>query len=219
LHFRSQTRLTQPQTSQTSVNENPQGLTPGNFRRVIAASVLWGACVLTGFAVLGAEQFTPVPASTLVTDFPRDSKLVLATDKPTLVLFLHPHCPCSRATLSELERLQVQTQDKIAVTIVFTIPPGTPAGWEKGDLLDRAHAISHAQVCLDANGAAARRFGVNGSGHTLLYAPTGQLLFSGGITAARGEEGDNPGETAVADFVLHGRADLTRTPVFGCQLL
>ena len=201
------------------MQENPQGLTPGNFRRVIAASVLWGACVLTGFAVLGAEQFTPAAIGTLATNFPQDSQLVLAADKPTLVLFLHPHCPCSRATLTELEKLQVQTQGKVDVTIVFTIPPKTPPGWEKGELLDRARAIPGAKVWLDENGEASRRFGVNGSGHTLLYAPTGQLLFSGGITAARGEEGDNPGETAVADLVLLGRADLNRTPVFGCQLL
>jgi hypothetical protein len=201
------------------VQENPQALTPGNFRRVIAASVLWGFCVLTGFAVLGAEQFTPAAIGTLATNFPHDSQLALAADKPTLLLFLHPHCPCSRATLSELEKLQTQTHDKVAVTIVFTIPPKTPPGWEKGELLDRAHAIPNAKVWLDENGAAAQRFGVNGSGHTLLYAPTGKLLFSGGITAARGEEGDNPGETAVADLVLLGRADLTRTPVFGCQLL
>lgn len=201
------------------MNESWHGLTPGNRRSVVVAGFLWGACVLTGFAVLGAEQFTPVPATTLATAFPRDTKLALASDKPTLLLFLHPHCPCSRSTLNELEKLQIQTQDKIAVTIVFTIPPGTPAGWEKGELLDRAHKISGAQVCLDQNGVAARRFGVNGSGHALLYAPTGKLLFSGGITAARGEDGDNPGEDAVADLVLHGRADFTRTPVFGCQLL
>lgn len=201
------------------MNENPQGLTPGSFRKVIFAAVLWGACVLTGFAVLGAEQFTPASVGMLATTFPRDSKLALASDKPTLVLFLHPHCPCSRATLTELEKLQTQTRDKVAVIILFTIPPKTPAGWERGELLDRAHAISGAQVCLDQNGATAQQFGVLGSGHTLLYAPTGRLLFSGGITAARGEAGDNPGETAVADLVLHGHADLTRTPVFGCQLL
>jgi hypothetical protein len=186
---------------------------------VVVVGLLWAVCLLIGFAVMAAEEFTPVPSGVLATDFPKGTVLALAADKPTLVLFIHPHCPCSRATLTELEKLEVQTRDKIAVTIVFTIPPGTPAGWEKGELLDRANKFSNARVCLDQNGVAARRFGVNGSGHALLYAPTGKLLFSGGITAARGEEGDNPGETAVADFVLHGRADLTRTPVFGCQLL
>jgi hypothetical protein len=201
------------------VNENPQVLTPGKFPKVVFAAVLWSACVLTGFAVLAAEEFTPVAPATLASDFPRDSKLALAADKPTLLLFLHPHCPCSRATLNELVKLRALTQDKIAVTIVFTIPPGTPPGWEKGELLDRAHAMPGVRVCLDEKGVATRRFGVNGSGHALLYAPTGKLLFSGGITAARGEDGDNPGENAVADLVLHGRADLTHTPVFGCELL
>jgi len=201
------------------VNENSQALTPGTYPKVVFAAVIWSACVLTGFAVLAAEEFTPVPPANLASTFPPGSKLALAGDKPTLLLFLHPHCPCSRATLNELDKIQARTKGKIAVTLVFTIPPGTPPGWEKGELLDRAHAMPDVRVCLDENGAAARRFGVFGSGHVLLYAPSGKLLFSGGITAARGEDGDNPGETAVGDFVLLGHAHLTRTPVFGCQLL
>ena len=201
------------------MNKTSQGLTPGKFRVVVIAGVLWAACVLMGMAVMAAEEFTPAQSAKLASQFPPGSKLALAADKPTLLLFLHPHCPCSRATMRELEKLLAATQDKVAVTNVFPLPAGTPPGWEKGDLWNWAHAIPGASVRLDPNGVAARQFGVVGSGHTLLYAPTGRLLFSGGITASRGEEGDNPGETAVADFVLRGHADITHTPVFGCTLL
>jgi hypothetical protein len=172
-----------------------------------------------GTAIMVGEEFTSVPTARIASAFPKGTALTLAAGKPTLVLFLHPHCPCSRATLRELEKVVSRTQDMAAVEIVFTIPAGTPPGWEKGDLWDWAHAIPGAQVVRDEGGAAARRFGVGGSGHTLLYTPSGQLLFSGGITASRGEEGDNPGETAVVDFVLHGHSEITRTPVFGCMLL
>jgi hypothetical protein len=201
------------------VNEKLHGVTPGNLRIVVIAGALWAACLLMGFAVLAVEEFTPAQTTATASDFPAGSQLTLASDKPTLLLFLHPHCPCSRATLTELEKLLATTQDKVATTIIFTIPPGTPPGWEKGDLWNRAQTIPGARVWRDENGVAARQFGVVGSGHTLLYSSTGRLLFSGGITPSRGEEGDNPGETAIADLVLRGHAAITRTPVFGCTLL
>jgi hypothetical protein len=52
-----------------------------------------------------------------------------------------------------------------------------------------------------------------------LYAPTGKLLFSGGITASRGHEGDNVGRSAIVSFILNGHAPVNHTPVFGCSLL
>lgn len=201
------------------MKEKVHGLKGWQGHALIAAGILWTGCVGAGFGLLAHEEFTPVHPTTVTTNFPPASELPLAAGKPTLVLFLHPHCPCSRATLHELEKLLVQTQDRLAVEIVFPIPAGTPPGWEKGDLLTWAGTIPGARVTRDEHGVIARQFGVFGSGHTLLYAATGQLLFSGGITASRGEEGDNVGEAAVADFVLRGHSDITHTPVFGCTLL
>ena len=51
---------------------------------------------------------------------------------------------------------------------------------------------------LDPGGAEARRFGVATSGHVLLYDTRGDLIFSGGITPGRGEQGDNAGPGGVA---------------------
>ena len=186
---------------------------------LLVAGILWLGIVITGFTLLMREEFTPVPSTSITSQFPPSSGLLLSDKKPTLVLFLHPHCPCSCATLHELEQLLGQTQDKLVVRIVFTIPPGTPPDWEKGDLLTAADAIPGTSVVRDENAAATRQFGVTGSGHALLYSPDGHLLFSGGITGSRGEEGENPGEMAIVNFVLHGHSNVTRTPVFGCMLL
>jgi hypothetical protein len=208
------------QDLKTQVNENFQQLKTSGSRAVfIAAAAVWAACIVSGFAVMAKEQFTPVQATVPPADFPPGTQLALDVDRPTLLLFLHAHCPCSRATLSELQKLLTATHDKLEVTILFTIPPGTPPGWEQGELWNSARAIPGVRVVCDQNGAAARRFGVIGSGHALLYTPAGRLLFSGGITGSRGEEGDNAGEDAIADYVLRGHGDITHTPVFGCSLL
>jgi hypothetical protein len=189
---------------------------PGLFT---VAGVFWVSFVAIGFLILAKEEFTPVKAAPQGALFPRNCALQLVTDKPTLVLFAHPHCPCTRASLHELDTLLAQTQKRVSATVVFTIPDGVPAGWERGDLWNSATTIPGLHVIRDPGGREAHRFDVEGSGHVLLYAPSGKLLFSGGITASRGHEGDNVGRSAVLSFILEGHAAVSQTPVFGCSLL
>jgi hypothetical protein len=94
------------------------------------AAVFWGLFVAIGFLILAEEEFTPVKATPQVALFPRNCALQLVSDKPTLVLFAHPHCPCTRASLHELDGLLAQTQNRVSAIVVFTIPDGVPAGWE-----------------------------------------------------------------------------------------
>jgi hypothetical protein len=190
-----------------------------SHRLLAAAGAFWVLAVVTGFLILAQEEFTPVKASPQVALFPRSSTLQLVSDKPTLVLFAHPHCPCTRATLRELDGLLAQTQNRVSAIVVFTIPDGVPAGWEKGELWNAALTIPGLRIIRDPGGREAKQFEVQGSGHILLFASSGKLLFSGGITASRGHEGDNLGLTAVVSFILDGQASIRQTPVFGCSLL
>lgn len=180
---------------------------------------VWVALLLVGFSILGREEFTPVRSAPSVTIFPHDSAIQRARDQPTLLFFAHPQCPCTRASLHELDRLLAETQNKVSVVVVFTLPKGVPAGWEDGDLWQSAATMPGVRVFRDEGGRGANRFGVKGSGHVLLYDLSGALLFSGGITSSRGHEGDNPGRAAVISFILSGHALVSRTPVFGCSLL
>ena len=152
--------------------------------------------------------------------FPPGSAVQLASDKPTLVLFAHPRCPCTQASLHELDGILAETQNRtVSVTVVFTIPDGVPAGWEQGDLWNSATRMPGLRVIRDQGGGEARQFEVEGSGHVLLYDPAGKLLFSGGITASRGHEGDNVGRSAIVRFIFNGHAPVSHTAVFGCSLL
>jgi hypothetical protein len=175
--------------------------------------------VVSGFLLLAQQQFTPIEASLQTKAFPESSAVHLASDKLTLVLFAHPRCPCTRASLHELDGLLAATQNRVCVTVIFTVPNGVPADWEQGDLWDLATNIPGLRVIKDQGGGEAHQFDVEGSGHVLLYAPSGKLLFSGGITASRGHEGDNAGRSAVVSLILSGHAPVSHTPVFGCSLL
>jgi hypothetical protein len=185
----------------------------------VLAVVFWVSFIAIGFLILAEEEFTPLKAAPQVALFPRNCALHLVSDKPTLVLFAHPHCPCTRASFHELKGLLAQTQNRVSAIVVFTIPDGVPAGWEEGDLYNSATIIPGIHVIRDPGGRETQRFNVEGSGHVLLYAPSGKLLFSGGITASRGHEGDNVGRSAVVNFILEGHASVSQTPVFGCSLL
>ncbi len=190
---------------------------PGKF--VLIASLVWIAFLTTGFFTLAREEFTPVAGATVGAAFPARSALDLDPDVPTLIFFAHPRCPCTRASMHELAGLLASLSHRVAVTIVFTLPKGVPPRWEQGELWQKAAAIPGVRVTTDQDGREAGLFGVKGSGHVLLYRPSGQLAFSGGITPSRGHEGDNPGRAAVVGLVLQGTSPVTRTPVYGCPLL
>ena len=121
--------------------------------------------------------------------------------------------------MHELAELMVSLPRRVAGTIVFTLPKGVAPHWEQGELWQEATTIPGVHVITDQDGREAERFGVKGSGHVLLYQPSGRLVFSGGITPSRGHEGDNPGRSAVINLVLDGRSPVNQTPVYGCPLL
>jgi hypothetical protein len=141
---------------------------------------------------------------------------------PALVILMHPHCPCSRATVDELSKLMTHCQGKLTATVVMIQPTGTPAGWERTDLWSSAAAIPGVTLMSDPDGVETHRFGALTSGQALLYSPDGQLLFSGGITESRGHSGDNDGRSLIESLVLHEMAQpdaqVPTTPVYGCPL-
>ena len=150
--------------------------------------------------------------------WPRDSRIAAAAGRPTLLMFVHPRCPCSRATLSELERVLARAGGGLEATVQFVVPAGENPAWADGELWRRASAIPGARVAADSGGAEARRFHSATSGQVLVYDESGRLRFAGGITAGRGHAGDNAGSDAVAALAQRGTASRMRTPVYGCEL-
>ena len=102
--------------------------------------------------------------------------------------------------------------------VVFVRPQGLSEEWEKTDLWQSAARIPDVTVVSDADGIEAARFRAQASGQTLLYSATGELQFSGGITASRGHSGDNLGRSSIVSLVSTGKASTTHTSVYGCSL-
>jgi len=192
---------------------------PNKHRTIlIVTSALWLFMICTGIGLLWSYQSTPGVAAAALEQWPADSGLRHANGRATLVMLAHPHCPCTRASLGELARLMAQAQGRATAYVLFVKPSGFPDGWEKTDLLDAAAAIPGVTVVRDDEGVEAGRFRAATSGQTMLYDAGGKLLFSGGITGARGHEGDNPGRAAIVSLLTTDEAAQEETPVFGCPL-
>jgi hypothetical protein len=193
---------------------------PGRIRAFafVLSLIAWGGVLGTGLHVLWSYESGPGPSGQPPSRWPRASLIPGPDSRPALLLFAHPQCPCTRASLDELIALMTRTRGKADVYVLFSAPPDSPDGWERTATRDSAGSIPGVRRVLDTDGVEATRFGALTSGHVLLYGADGSLLFSGGITAARGHAGDNPGRAAIVTLLSGQRAARGQTPTFGCLL-
>lgn len=189
-------------------------------RFLVAALGVWAVLVAAGFFALWRYKATAAAPSETGPPllWPADSHLQQARARATLVLFAHPKCGCTHATVTELARLMAREHDRVEARIAVVRPAEVPAGWDDTELVARAAAIPGATVSRDEGGAEAARFGVKASGHVVVYDGTGRRLFSGGLTSSRGHEGESFGSMRIHSLLTTGVADRADAPVFGCAL-
>jgi hypothetical protein len=187
-------------------------------RAIFPLALGWLAVGVAGLVVMARHQFKAGPSSAMASDWPATTPIIRPEDQYFLLVFVHPKCDCSQATVAELNKLMARCNGKLTATVLFVRPADQIAGWEKGSLWKAANAIPNVQTFCDAGGLEARRFLAATSGQTFLFDPSGKLIFRGGITDGRGHEGDNAGSDAIEDLVHGKTSKISQTPVFGCEL-
>jgi hypothetical protein len=181
--------------------------------------LLWLAVVVAGFGVLSNYQNASGSSGPTPSGWPAQTSIVLDSKRDTLIMFAHPQCPCTRASVEELNHLLARGKNRVTAQVWFYKPSGFPANWARSDLWRSAAAIPGVTVHEDPNGTQARLFGAETSGYVLLYDSGGKLRFKGGITASRGHAGDNAGEDTIVSLLDGQKPILSQTPVYGCSLL
>jgi hypothetical protein len=177
---------------------------------------LWFAAVAQGMKWMSDYSLTPGEAGAPATTWPA-AEIGRGEGRHTLVVGLHPECPCSRATMAELERVLTAAGDALEAVVVFD-DAASAAPARSSALFRRATQLPRTRVVCVTSVSELGEFDFRTSGETRLYRPDGTLVFRGGITASRGHEGENAGAAAV---VSHARAELcgtSATPAFGCAL-
>lgn len=185
---------------------------------LVVSALLWISAVCVGLRSVLNYQYTPGPAASVPVQWPSNTNVRLARHGATLILFAHPHCPCTRSTIGELALIMAQCQGQVRAYVLFYRPAEFSEHWERTDLWRSAAAIPGVTVLEDEDGLEAARFHAATSGQALLYDAQGRLVFTGGITDSRGHYGDNEGRDAIVSLLTAASARHTTTPVFGCSL-
>lgn len=186
---------------------------------------IWCTGIAFGFTLLVDHGAKPSLQSPSPQQWPSDVEIQRATNVSTLLFFIHPQCPCTFASLAELERLVAQSDSSLQTILILNCPTEKLDEWMQTAVAKRAKGIPGARIFVDIDGKLSANFKASISGQCLLYAPSGQLLFQGGLTASRAHEGENLGQT----ILFHMLAD--REPrdlenhepqvvaVYGCELI
>lgn len=178
----------------------------------------WIALILVGTFRLLSFEYNPGSDSNFPLSWPQLTELELNSNSYNLIMALHPKCSCSRASLDELSKLVAKFPNQIQATVLFVAPKYASQDWHDNENLTLAHLIPGVKTIEDIDGHIAQSFNAKTSGLTLLYDSKGQLLFSGGITAARGHSGDNLGSQTITDLISGKLSSVKSTAVFGCTL-
>jgi hypothetical protein len=184
----------------------------------VAVFVAWLALIFAGSAALWRYKQTPGAPGAPPSEWPAGAALSRAPGAPTLVMFAHPMCVCTRASFDELEIVMERARGRVRAYVVFVSPEGEVDGFDSDAYWNAALGITGVTPVRDRGGALAARFAASTSGHVLLYGADGRLLYSGGITGARGHAGDNEGRRALVALIEGAAPASARQPVYGCGL-
>ena len=160
------------------------------------ATAIWFTAFAVGTVVFLRFEFTPGDETRAPLVWPADSALTLRPDGMTLVVFAHPHCVCTRASLDELQVVLSHHSRPVRAHVVFVQLPAFTDEEMRDESWEKAGRIPGVERRIDEQGVEARRFGALVSGYTVLYDASGKLLFEGGVTGSRGQVGANVAATA-----------------------
>ena len=183
----------------------------------LVAFLIWLALVASGYAWLLRYSFAPGPAATVPHLIPPGLAWPEPTTRAGLFLTLHPRCPCSRATVRELAKILSRAPHLSDVTVLMYKPAKEADSWPDGDLLEECRRMN-CRILPDADGRLAASLGVSRQAVSCFTMRRGKLRFRGGITSARGHEGDNAGERAIIEILRGYPHSYNSLPVFGCSL-
>ncbi|MGI9471426.1 MAG: hypothetical protein ACR2NZ_07845 [Rubripirellula sp.] len=207
----------------------PLDASPGRFNPPVLyiTTMLWGIAVVLGLGSLWVYATRAGAAGEIAAAWPSESSETYDSNRPTLILFAHPKCPCTRATIDELAWIMTRCRGRVTCRVLFMQPEAESEAWTQTATWTAAAQISDVEVSVDHANHEATAFGAETSGHAMLYDPSGRLLFEGGITPSRGHRGDNLGCTRIVKLVRNWAtavaatepAELVQsTDVFGCPL-
>ncbi|HYF15992.1 MAG TPA: hypothetical protein VD971_13060 [Phycisphaerales bacterium] len=186
---------------------------------VASGVAVWAVALGIGLVAMARYEVTPGAPAAAPVSWPPGTALTRGGDRPVVVMFVHPRCPCTRASIARFGEVMAGADGSVDAYVACYVPSNADKAWEESETWRTAASIPGVRVVRDSDGREARRFGASTSGQVFVFDAAGALLFEGGITAGRGQAGDNAWSAAVAALVRGREAGVSTAPVFGCALL
>jgi hypothetical protein len=184
---------------------------------VALAAVIWLAAIAAGYQKVVAFSLNPGTPASPPGRWPTSVRFQRNPYGPTIVMLAHPHCPCTRASLTELSNTMSRSSG-VRAYVFFLRPSGFDSSWVRTSTWRIAERIPGVIPVVDENGVEAARFGAHTSGQVVVYDGDGALLFSGGVTPSRGHIGVSDGQRQIVALLSGERPDRSKSAVFGCAL-
>src|ERR1043166_9186030 len=105
---------------------------------LIAAAGLWLIAAAGGSWCLFKYESAPGSVARTPGQWPVATRIEASHDLPTLVMFAHPQCPCTRASIENLNRLLARGRDRVSATVLFFQPSNRPPEWARRSLWNSA---------------------------------------------------------------------------------
>ncbi|MCC9601689.1 hypothetical protein LOC67_14110 [Stieleria sp. JC731] len=187
-------------------------------------ALFWAGIVVVGWICIARYQFQTAAAGPIKTElqWPSDTEIPLASGQLTMLFFVHPKCPCTKASIHELKRVfddLGENADLPSVVVIASVPKESGDNWGQTDILRQASQLPNSRLILDQGGKETARFDAKVSGTVMLYRPQGERIFVGGVTVSRGHEGPSVGGDQLVSLIERPARTLEQSPpVFGCGL-
>ena len=87
----------------------------------ICALATWAAVIVAGCLILEAYAASPGARGRALSVWPPYCEMALDGRQPTLLIFLHPDCPCSSASVDELKEIVGRCGDRVRTHAVVLL--------------------------------------------------------------------------------------------------
>src|SRR3954447_8938178 len=111
-------------------------------RRLVVSTLLlvalgiWIVTIAVMFRAIRRFETTPGRAAVARRAWPAGSSIHPTAGQWSLVMLVHPHCSCSRASVTELQAILDKAPASLKTYVLVYRPSDAAAGWEKTDVVE-----------------------------------------------------------------------------------
>ena len=89
---------------------------------LLIGGIVWVSVVFVGMGIIYDYENAPSNPSSSPIEWPAGSHIKRIPGQATLVMAVHPQCPCTRASLGELALLMASCQGKVSAHVIVLKP-------------------------------------------------------------------------------------------------